>query len=99
MEEMLPTWGVPRSITESCPISGHPRTHHDSPQFHVKFDDFFETVWDKPTDLDAPEPEWKYLSGFAVRKGQNKAEVKGVMDCLLTPQRGQATAITCPSTP
>ena len=76
-----------------------PRTGHGSPQFHTKFDDFFETVWDKPTDLDAPEPEWKYLSGFAVKKGQTQAEVKGVMDCLLAPQRGQATAITSPSTP
>ena len=43
------------------------RTGHVSPQFHVKFDDFFETVRSKATDLDAPDPEWKYLSGFAMK--------------------------------
>ena len=32
----------------------NPRTGHVSPQFHVKFDDFFETVQSKDTDLDAP---------------------------------------------
>ena len=72
-------------------------TGHVSPQFHVKFDDFFEMVQDKPTDLDAPEPEWKYLSGFAVWKGQSKTEVKGVMDRLLDPRQGPATVIPNPS--
>ena len=56
-------------------------------------------VQDKPTDLDAPEPEWKYLSGFAVRKGQNKTEARGVMDHWIAPWRGPATAITYPSPP
>ena len=54
-------------------------------------------VQDKPTDLDAPEPEWKNLSSFAVWKGQSKTEVKGVMDRLLTPRRGPATVIPNPS--
>ena len=45
----------------------NPRTGHVSPQFHVKFNDFFETVQSKATDLDAPDPEWKYLSGFATK--------------------------------
>ena len=53
----------------------NPRTGHVSPQFHVKFDDFFETVGDNPTDMDTPEPTWKYLSGFAIRK--DKAASKG----------------------
>ena len=35
----------------------NPRTGHVSPQFHVKFDDFFESVGDSPTGMDAPEPE------------------------------------------
>ena len=35
----------------------NPRTGHVSPQFHIKFDDFFETVGDSPTDMDALEPE------------------------------------------
>ena len=50
----------------------NPRTGHVSPQFHVKFDDLFETVQRMSTPLDAPEPEWKYLSVFAIQKGQPK---------------------------
>ena len=46
----------------------NPRMGHVSPQFHIKFDDFFETVQKKPTDLDTPEPEWKYLSSFHHQK-------------------------------
>ena len=68
-----------------------PRTGHVSPQFHVKFDDFFETVQAKATDLDAPDPEWKYLSGFATKKGTPKAATKGGLDGLLTPRRGAIT--------
>ena len=66
----------------------NPRTGHMSPQFHVKFDDFFETVQAKETDLDAPDPEWKYLSGFAAKKGTPKSVTKGGLDGLLAPQRG-----------
>ena len=32
-----------------------PRTHHVSPQFHVIYDDYFETV---PNDRDNPPPNW-----------------------------------------
>ena len=66
----------------------NPRTGHVSPQFHVKFDDFFETVQTKATDLDAPDPEWKYLSGFATKKGSTKSIIKGGLDGLLVPRRG-----------
>ena len=66
----------------------NPRTGHVSPQFHIKFDDFFETVQVKVTDLDAPNLEWKYLSGFATKKETTKAVTKGVLDGLLTPRRG-----------
>ena len=69
----------------------NPRTGHVSPQFHVKFDDFFETVQAKVTDLDAPDPEWKYLSGFATKKGTPKATTKGGLDSLLAPRRGAIT--------
>ena len=55
----------------------YPRTGHVSPQFHIKFDDFFETVQAKVTDLDAPDPEWKYLSDFATKKGTTKAVPNG----------------------
>ena len=74
----------------------NPRMGHVSPQFHVKFDDFFKTVQDKPTDLDAPNPEWKYLSSFSVRKGPAKSGVKRALDGLLAPWRGLATATTMP---
>ena len=66
----------------------NPCTGHVSPQFHVKFDDFFETVGDKSTDFDAPDPEWKYLSGFAVRKDRAKPNSPGLIDRLITPRRG-----------
>ena len=70
---------------------------HGSLQFHVKFDDFFKTVQAKLTDLDAPEPEWKYLTGFVVQKRQTKFGIKGSLDSLLAPQRGPTTAITTSS--
>ena len=71
----------------------NPRTGHVSPQFHVKFDDFFETVGNSPTDMDIPEPEWKYLSGFAIKKGKTDKEPKGALSTLLAPRRG-ATKVT-----
>ena len=63
----------------------NPRTGHMSPQFHVKFDDFFETVQMKDTDLDSPEPQLKYLSRFAIRKGQPKTRTTGPLGYLLAP--------------
>ena len=77
--------GPSPSHARSVALVLNPRTGHVSPQFHVKFDNFFEMVQNKPTDLDTPEPEWKYLSSFMVRKGLNKTDVKGVMDHLLAP--------------
>ena len=70
----------------------NPRTGHVSPQFHIKFDDFFETVQTKETDMDAPEPQWKYLSGFTIQKGHPKARTTGPLGDLLTPRRGPTTA-------
>ena len=47
----------------------NPRTGHTSPQYHVKHDDFFETVNPKKTtNFDATPPEWKYLARFLQRK-------------------------------
>ena len=71
----------------------NPRTWHVSPQFHVKFDDFFETVGNSPTDMDMPEPEWKYLSGFEIKKGPTDKDSKGALSNLLAPRRG-ATKVT-----
>ena len=63
----------------------NPRTGHVYPQFHVKFDAFFETVQAKATDLDAPDPEWKHLSCFATKRGTPKSVTKGGLDGLLAP--------------
>ena len=47
----------------------NPRTGHTLPQYHVKHDDFFETVHpSKATNFDAPNPEWKYLTRLLHRK-------------------------------
>ena len=42
--------------------------------------------------MDAPEPQWKYLSGFAVQKGQPKTRTTGPLGDLLAPRRGPTTA-------
>ena len=39
----------------------NPRT---GPQYHVKHDDFFESVTGKSSNFDSPEPTWKRLSGL-----------------------------------
>ena len=69
----------------------NPHTGHVSPQFHVKFDDFFETVGNSSTDMDSLEPEWKYLSSFASKKGAADKGDKGMLTNLLTPRRGTTT--------
>ena len=83
--------GPSPSHARSVTLVLNPRTGHVSPQFHVKFDDFFETVQDKSTNMDAPEPEWKYLSGFAVKKGSPEPVGRGVTDRLIVPRRGPMT--------
>ena len=51
----------------------NPRTGHTSPKYHVKHDDFFETMrLGKTTNFDAPHPEWKYLARFIHRKQSPK---------------------------
>ena len=77
----------------------NPHTGHVSPQFHVKFDDFFETVGNSPTDMDTPEPEWKYLSGFAIKKGAADKGSKGALTKLLTPWRGATKVTNDPAPP
>ena len=78
--------------TRSVALVLNPRTGHMSPQFHVNFDDFFETVQQKSTDLDAPDPKWKYLSGFAIHKGQPRQIAKEPLGDLVVPRRGPTTA-------
>ena len=83
--------GPSPSHARSVALVLNPRTGHVSPQFHVKFDDFFETVQDKSTNMDAPELEWKYLSGFAVKKGPSEPLGRGITDRLIVPRRGPMT--------
>ena len=87
------------SHARSVALVLNPRTGHVSPQFHVKFDDFFETVQDKSTDMDAPEPDWKYLSGFAVKKGRPEPAVRGITNSWITPRRGLITMTNSSATP
>ena len=72
----------------------NPRTGHVSPQFHVKFDDFFETIGNNPTDMDTPEPTWKYLSGFVLKKDKAANQgSQGPLTNLLSPRRGATKVI------
>ena len=79
------------SHARSVTIVLNPRTSHFSPQFHVKFDNFFETVQDKSTNMDAPEPDWKYLSGFAVKKGRPEPVGRGISNDLIALRQGPIT--------
>ena len=91
--------GPSPSHARSVALVLNPRTGHVSPQFHVKFDDFFETIQDKSTDMDAPEPDWKYLSGFAVKKGCPKPAGRGTTNDLIAPRRGPITTQHAHATP
>ena len=79
------------SHSRSVALVLNPCTGHVSPQSHVKFDDFFETVQDESTDMDAPEPDWKYLSGFAVKKGRPEPAGRGISNDLIAPRQGPIT--------
>ena len=41
--------------------------------------------------MDAPQPEWKYLSGFAVKKGRPEPAGRGIINDLIAPRRGPST--------
>ena len=75
--------GPSTSHERSVALVLNPRTGHVSPQFHVKFDSFF--------DMDAPEPEWKYLSGFAVKKGPPEPVGREITDRSIVPRSGPMT--------
>ena len=46
--------------------------------------------------MDAPEPEWKYLSGLAIKKGASDMGPKGALANLLAPRTGAITHVTAP---
>ena len=86
------------SHARSVALVLNPHTAHVSPQLHVKFDDFFETVQDKSTDMDAPESDWKYFSGFAVKKGHPESTGRGITNDLIAPRGGPITTTQQSST-
>ena len=95
VETMRETRRVPRAFTESCTVCsvGAKSSHqpHLTP-IPRETQRFFETVQDKSTsNLDAPELEWKYLSGSAVKKGHSKPAGRGLTNHLLAPRRGPFT--------
>ena len=53
---------------------------------------FFETVQHKSTDFNSPDPEWKYLSRFAIHKGHAGPTAKEPLGNLIVPRRGPTTA-------
>ena len=91
--------GPSPSHAQTVALVLNPRTGHVSPQFHIKFDDFLETVGNCPTDMDTPEPEWKYLSGFALNKGAADNGFKGALMNLLTLRRGSTKVTHDPAPP
>ena len=52
---------------------------HVSPQYHVKHDDFFETITNKNSNFDLPEPTWKRLSGFVKNDNKKSSESEEAM--------------------
>ena len=48
----------------------------------------------KATDLDTPDPEWKYLSGFAIHEGQPRPLAKEPLGDLIVPRRGPTNALS-----
>ena len=91
--------GPSPSHTRMVALVLNPCTGQLPPQFHVKFDDFFESIGDTPTGMDTLEPELKYLSGFGVKKGATKVGTMGALANLLALRRGPARATSVPSLP
>ena len=69
----------------------NPRTGHVSPQFHVKHDEFFETVDGWHHNYDAPAATWKELSGLTAT--QYKKAVPSTIKPLREPLGSPESAI------
>ena len=61
----------------------NPHTGHVSPQFHVKHDEFFETVDRRHHNYDAPAATWKELSRLTAT--QNNKAVPSMIKPLRKP--------------
>ena len=81
------------SPNHSCSVSLvlNPRTGHVSPQFHMKHDEFFETINGWHHNYDAPAATWKELSGLMVTR--HKEAVPSTIRPLREPVGGPASAM------
>ena len=92
---MLKTGHIPRAFAESCKVCrfGPQSSHRPSlTPISCQIRRFFEKVQDKSTNMDAPEPDWKYLSGFAVKKGRPETAGRGIANDLIARRRGPIMA-------
>ena len=55
----------------------NPRSGHVSTQYHVKHDDFFETITGKSSNFDSPEPTWKRLIGLGKNDHKRSSSSEG----------------------
>ena len=81
------------SPNHSCSMSLvlNPRTGHMSRQFHVKHDEFFETVNGHHHNYDAPAATWKELSGLMAT--QYKKAVPSTIKPLREPVDSPESAV------
>ena len=49
------------------------------PQYHVQHEDFFDTVSNKNSNFDLPEPDWKRLSGLVKNGHKKSSDSEGAM--------------------
>ena len=93
---------ISRSIAKPCSYSGpdsKPAHRARITSVPHKVRRFFETVGNSPSGMDTPEPEWKYLSGFVIKKGATDKGSKGALTNLLTPPRGATKVTNDPAPP
>ena len=69
----------------------NPCTGHVSPQFHVKHDEFFETIDGRHHNYDAPAAKWKELSGLT--STQHKEAVPSTIRPLSEPVGSPASTM------
>ena len=100
-QKSLPKWqsrarlgmylGTSPNHSRSMSLVLNPRTGHVSPQFHVKHDEFFETIDGQHHNYDAPAATWKELSGLVAT--QYKEGVPSMIKPLRDPEENPASAI------
>ena len=96
-QKSLPKWhsrarlgvylGPSPNHSHSMSLVLNPRTGYVSPQFHVKHDEFFETVDGQHHNYDAPAATWKELSGLASTQYKDTAPstIRPLRECMDGP--------------